>query len=1015
MTPPRSLQFWRQPWLLYLLGGLFVTSLDFFTGADAAQDLFFAALGGATVAAILVGIRRNKPAHRRLWYLLALGNTCAVLGNLFWAAPGRGRDSVTVVSVTANLLYLAGGFIICLGVLLLIRAYTGGERATTLIDTAIIASGAGMVIGVFLIGPQLSSGTGTLLDRLPTSAHPLLDMLLLGAAVRLALGFKRLSVSLRLLIMALLLVFTSDIASAILVVRGDQQAGHPIDLGWLLAYTLQGVLALHPSFRDAPIPVEQEADLPTGRLPVLACAALTGPVIVALQNVRGAYVNVPVIVAITAGLFLLALLRLRLLANELRQREGRFRALVQNGADGIAIVDERGVARYNSPAAIPIIGFDPAELLGTDIFARLHPDDQPIARQLFAKLLTAHRATATGTVRLRRADEEWREIEVRGTNLLDEPGINGIVLNYRDITERVYAETLLANQADILERIARNAPLDETLNALALQVEAISNGGLVSIHLLDERLGLLAPFAAPSLPPAYNAAVGMISVGEGIGSCGTAAARRAAVIVSNIATDPLWSDYTAIAREYGLHACWSIPILAPGNDATPHEQRLLGTFAVYYTTPRQPGEAEWQALIHLVGLTALAIERTQAVAVLQAQDERFRLVARATNDAVWDWDLGNDALWWNEAIQLVFGYDPATIEPHIDWWKRHIHPADHDRIVASIHAAIDGGSAHWADEYRFLRADGSAALVFDRGFILRDKAGVATRMLGSIQDITARKAAEAALRESAESFESLLDGTSEGIAITEGGRVLAINRAFTALLGYEPGDVIGRLAVDLVAPDDRATAAAHIRAGYDQPYEISQRCKDGTLLPTEVTGRTIRYHGRPARMATIRDITARKALEARLAHQAFHDPLTNLPNRALFTDRVGQALTRARHDGGGSAVLFLDLDRFKDVNDSWGHDVGDQLLVAVAARLRACLRDTDTLARQGGDEFTILLADVGDVYEAMQVAERVAAALAMPITIAGHDHRITTSIGIVLTTSDYSRVEDLLRDADIAM
>ena len=1015
MTSLWPRQSWRQPWLLYLLGGLFATGLYFLSSGPAAKDLIYAALSGTTTVAILIGIRLHRPAQRRPWYLLALGNGFASVGDCIWAYNEGVRGIATPFPSAADLAYVAGSLTFCAGILLLIRTHAGGARRTILIDTTIAAGRAGMVIGIFLIAPQMTDTARPLLNRLAASAYPLLDILILAAATRLILGFKRPGLSLWLLIASLCLIFTSDIAYAILTARGEYQTGHPINLGWLLAHILQGVMALHPALRSAPIPVSDEAESSPGRLPLLACAALTGPAIVALQRARGEQINIFILLMASTTLFLLALGRLQMLATELCRREARFRALVQHGADGIAIVDERGVAHYNSPAAIPIIGFDPAELVGTNIFARLHPDDQPIARQLFAKLLADPRATETCAVRIRRADDEWREIEVRGTNLLDEPGIDGIVINYWDITERVHAETLLASQAAILERIARNDPLDETLNVLALQVEAISNGGFVAISLLDERKAVLATAAAPSLPTAYSAAVGEIPIGEGIGSCGTAAARRTAVIVSDIATDPLWAEYKAIALAHGLRSCWSISILAPGDGATPRDQRLLGTFAVYYTTPRQPGEAEWQALVHLVGLAALASERAEAVNLLQAQEERFRLIARATNDAVWDWDLTTDTLWWNDAIQLVFGYESATIEPTIDWWKRQIHPDDYESIVAKINAAIDGGSAHWVAEYRFRRADGTDALVFDRGFILRDKDGRATRMLGSIQDITARKEAEVALRESAESFDSLLDGTSERIAIAVEGRILAINRAYTALLGYAPDEVLGRTGLDMIVPADRAIAAANIRDGHDQPYEIRQQRKDGAILATEVIGRAIRYRGKSARMTTIRDITARKTLEERLAHQAFHDPLTGLPNRALFTDRVGQSLARARRDGGRSAVLFLDLDRFKDVNDSWGHDAGDQLLVAVAARLRGCLRDIDTLARQGGDEFTILLADGGDVYEVTQVAERLAAALAVPITIAGHDHRITTSIGIVLTTNEYTRVEDLLRDADIAM
>ena len=175
-------------------------------------------------------------------------------------------------------------------------------------------------------------------------------------------------------------------------------------------------------------------------------------------------------------------------------------------------------------------------------------------------------------------------------------------------------------------------------------------------------------------------------------------------------------------------------------------------------------------------------------------------------------------------------------------------------------------------------------------------------------------------------------------------------------------------------------------------------------------------HGRPGRMlATLHDITDRKQLEERLVYQAFHDPLTGLPNRALFTDRLDHALARSRRQALQLAVLFLDLDHFKLINDTLGHDAGDQVLILAAERVRGCLRPGDTVARLGGDEFTILLEDLTSAEEAEQIAQRITAALTAPFALSTQDMYVTTSIGIVLRSDAHLSPEDLLRDADVAL
>ncbi|MDQ3548347.1 MAG: EAL domain-containing protein [Chloroflexota bacterium] len=227
--------------------------------------------------------------------------------------------------------------------------------------------------------------------------------------------------------------------------------------------------------------------------------------------------------------------------------------------------------------------------------------------------------------------------------------------------------------------------------------------------------------------------------------------------------------------------------------------------------------------------------------------------------------------------------------------------------------------------------------------------------------------------------------------------------------------------ISAVHEDDRACVQAALgRALHGQtPVSIDHRVvrRDGSehFVHSQIEV-MLDTQGRPARvLAILHDITDRKQLEDRLVYQAFHDPLTGLPNRALFTNRLDHALARAGRQAQRLAVLFLDLDHFKLINDTLGHDAGDQVLISAAERIRTCLRPGDTVARLGGDEFTILLEDLSDAYEAEQIAERITEALAAPFSLSAQDMYVTTSIGIVLRTAAHRTPEDLLRDADVAL
>ena len=281
---------------------------------------------------------------------------------------------------------------------------------------------------------------------------------------------------------------------------------------------------------------------------------------------------------------------------------------------------------------------------------------------------------------------------------------------------------------------------------------------------------------------------------------------------------------------------------------------------------------------------------------------------------------------------------------------------------------------------------------------------------------------EQVMRESGRRYRILVQNTSDIITLLGAdGTVHYESSALERVMGYRPEDQVGTNAFDWVHPDDVEQALiifAEVLStpGFHPPVEFRAPHKDGSwrylehninnlLDDPDVRGIVI----------TSRDITESKKLEEQLRHQAFHDTLTELPNRALFMDRLEHAFARTRRGEHSIAVLFMDLDNFKLVNDSLGHEVGNELLAGVARRLRACLRPEDTVARLGGDEFAILLEDITDEGEAARTALRIIESLRAPFKLGEHEAFATPSIGIALDASSRDKSEELLRMADMAM
>jgi diguanylate cyclase (GGDEF)-like protein/PAS domain S-box-containing protein len=323
----------------------------------------------------------------------------------------------------------------------------------------------------------------------------------------------------------------------------------------------------------------------------------------------------------------------------------------------------------------------------------------------------------------------------------------------------------------------------------------------------------------------------------------------------------------------------------------------------------------------------------------------------------------------------------------------------------------------------------SVAQFHDRLWLFQVCVGIVAAtglMLGIV--VTERDASGRRLHgdlESAARKAAMLEASPDGIvAFDREGLVVEFNPAAERTFRHRRVDVLGREMAALLIPaamrdDYRKRLARHLATGdaawLDHRFETTAARADGTEFPVELTITRIALDGPPLFSAHLRDITEQKRVMSELSFQAAHDGLTELLNRASFLERLRGAAARASDSGGFMALLFVDVDRFKVINDRLGHLAGDHLLVAIARELKACVRPGDTVARLGGDEFAILLEDIGDVHDATAAADRIQASLRRPLQLDGHLVVATASIGITLSTPGRDQPEELLRTADAAM
>jgi len=284
-----------------------------------------------------------------------------------------------------------------------------------------------------------------------------------------------------------------------------------------------------------------------------------------------------------------------------------------------------------------------------------------------------------------------------------------------------------------------------------------------------------------------------------------------------------------------------------------------------------------------------------------------------------------------------------------------------------------------------------------------------------IADITRHRRAEAALRESEDRLAKFLHASAEGIVFHKDGLITDANPPLLALMGGTLDELLGQPALDFVAPDQRDRVGAVMTAGAEVTYETAVLHRDGTRLPVEFIVRTMQHHGERLRMTIVRDLRDRIEARSRIHYLAHHDALTGLPNRAAFIEQVEALLPALQAAGSRLALLFIDLDHFKRVNDSLGHLVGDTLLQTIAQRLKHTLRTGDLVSRFGGDEFLVLLAGGTPLAAVQEVANKLLLAIGAPVDVEGESISVTPSIGIAVFPRDGASSDELIKHADIAM
>ncbi|WP_404377696.1 EAL domain-containing protein [Vreelandella aquamarina] len=569
--------------------------------------------------------------------------------------------------------------------------------------------------------------------------------------------------------------------------------------------------------------------------------------------------------------------------------------------------------------------------------------------------------------------------------------------------------TLLEAQQGIHELIAQQAPLVETLEAIAHWMSLQLPGAIVAFMRFDPANCALSLYPSRHFSQHYFNRLQNIRIGLGVASFGEAAYLRQQVMTEDIQSDPRWEAFRSAALAEGVRACWSTPVITGQGE-------LLGTFGTYYRTPTAPSNVSCKRLRQAAALIALAIIKDRDSRRHRTLAEWHRSLFVNHPDGVYEFDLEGRFQRGNAALERITGYsEQDLIGQH---FNKFIDPDYHHLTQTAFDAAKSGVSRHY--ETLGQHADGHTYHIEVTNFPVIVE-GEIVGVYGICHDITSRKNQEATLHLLQRGIEASPNGVLMSDATKHDMPIVYANEAFCRLTGYTLDEVLGKncrfLQGDKTDPAAIATLRQALATKTKAQVTLLNYRKDGSpfwnrlaISPViDKLGQCTHFIG------TQEDITRERDQEAQLAYQATHDLLTGLPNRTALDDRLEQDYRWSKRHQRLLAVLHLDLDGFKTINDGLGYHIGNQLLVAVVERLRQRLGSSDTLARLTGDEFVLLMPNLASRLEVDTAAEQILNVFEHPFEVAGRELYISCSIGVACSDEDIQQTRELLQNADLAL
>ncbi len=688
-------------------------------------------------------------------------------------------------------------------------------------------------------------------------------------------------------------------------------------------------------------------------------------------------------------------------------------AILEATPDAIIVADANGrIVTFNSQAEA-MFGYARDELRGKRVETLIPERLRAAHEEHRARYMSnpVPRPMGTGLdLYGRRADGTEFPADI---SLSVAPGPQGplMVAVVRDITERRWAEERLAAQNAVLQRIAAGQPLSETLEAICRLVERDRPGAVCAILALDSDTRRLRVRAGATLPASLRRLLDSVPLGARFGPCGAAAKADTPVAVRDFARAARWKRLARAALAAGLRSCVSVSVRSAGGEA-------LGVVAVFRPQPLERADTADELLEVAANLARIAFEHELADRELEESRRRLEtlvdnlpgMVYRCRNDRDWTME------WVSQGSLPLTGYTPADLMRGRVVYGELIDPEDRERVWDEVQEALAARRAFQL-VYRIRARDGQCKWVWERGRGVYDGSGHLVALEGFIADVTANRKAE----EERTRLVEILEATTDIVATAGAdGRLRYLNAAGRRLLGIEPDADLASLKAPL--PDQLRTllhADATAAAAQDGVWrgETVVFARDGLEIPvSQVVVAHRRADGSVEFFSTIaRDISEQRRFEAQLVHAANHDPLTGLANRRRFEEDLERELARLRAAGGQAALLFLDLDDFKAVNDSLGHRAGDEALASLADFLSSQARPLSVVARVGGDEFGVLLPDTTPP-EAKAFARTLLERLRQhSVFVEGHIVRTTASAGMAILPDHGQSAAELLAHADLAL